>query len=79
MLQYNQYDNCTYKKDYMLITEWNREGQRVIYNDWGVCTEALVTFSRTTLGGFIKHYGIDNEGNDVLFYENQVISVIEKD
>jgi hypothetical protein len=57
----------------MLITEWNREGQDVMYSDSGNWTEAHIDCSRTTLGGRIKHYGIDNEGNDVMFYEEQVV------
>lgn len=60
----------------MPTDQWNREGQRVIFLDSGNWTEALITWSRTTLGGRIKHYGTDNEGNDVMFYEEDFGQVI---
>lgn len=59
------------------MSNWVREGQRVIYNKDGYCTEALVSSSRTTLGGRVKHYANDNEGNQVVFYEEDVIQVME--
>jgi hypothetical protein len=55
---------------------WNREGQRVIFKDSGSLTECFITLSRTTLGGKIKHYGIDNQGIEVLFYEKDILEIL---
>lgn len=59
------------------MSNWVRDGQRVIYSKDNYCTEALITSSRTTLGGRIKHYAINNEGDEVLFYEEDVLQTIE--
>jgi hypothetical protein len=52
--------------------KWYREGQQLVLKSSVSHIEVLIKLSRTTLGGEVKHYAVDHQGNDYLFYEKDI-------